>query len=94
MIGLQKNSPYKDLFNHWLRKFQQVGALAHLKNDYLGGGNCEEVSGSGSSFEPMDYDNVALLFSILIIGTLLSFLSLIIEIAMKCGVHRQKLRAF
>lgn len=86
-IGLQKNSPYKNLFNYWLRKYQQVGALSHLYQEYLEVKDCGDEIGP-RTVDSIGINNVILLFSILGFGTILSIFSLFLELAMKFGKAR------
>jgi len=72
-----KNSPFVSLFNYFLNNFDEVGLLDKLMKkqlELITTNTCDE-----SSFQAINFENVALVFILLLIGILISLLLLGIE---------------
>ena len=80
-FGIQKNSPYGEVLNYFLRRLTEGGSVAKLQLKYLGSAalNCKR-SGSG---QPIGLETALPAIMIMIAGIITSALLFLIEVLFK-----------
>ena len=69
-FGLQKDSPFLGIFNHYLHEMKEKGALDQIMKKYKSGAqNCPDMSG-----QPLGFDSCALAFLALIGGVMIGLI--------------------
>ena len=73
--GLQKDSPFIGIFNHYLRELREKGALKQIANKYESGEQvCPDMSG-----QPLGFDSCFTAFLALIGGLMIGLTLMILE---------------
>ena len=69
-FGLQKDSPFLGIFNHYLHEMKEKGALDQIMKKYKSGAqNCPDMSG-----QPLGFDSCFLAFLALICGLMIGLI--------------------
>ena len=75
-FGFQKDSPYLDIFNYYLREMIEKGVMKQISERYkVSQQVCPDFNGS-----PLGFESCFAPYLILIIGTIMGFLFMIFEI--------------